>query len=56
VYILDQVRALEREMTQRLEDAGLQVGGRWRCGADVSWPVKEQQCVTAADTLPSSLH
>jgi hypothetical protein len=56
VYILDQVRALEREMTQRLEDAGLQVGGRWRCGADESWPVEEQRCVTAADTLPSSLH
>lgn len=33
VYILDQVRALEREMTQRLEDAGIEVRGwlgEWR--------------------------
>ena len=31
VYILDQVRALELELDQRLEDAGLQVGV-WGCG------------------------
>ena len=54
VYILDQVRALEREMTQRLEDAGLQVGGG-QSNVPLYWGQKVEMIALRQLTMPSSL-
>ena len=45
VYILDQIRALELELNQRLEDAGLQVEVGCRGGGG-RWGVREGQSIS----------